>query len=106
MQLYSNRSMRSPYWNEYLETMPREKLDQLHLRRLQQLVRYAYENIPMYRDLYDKAGVRPEDIRSLEDFREKIPSLDKPDVVRYQSVDSPFGDAIVKKMIAEVADAR
>ena len=96
VQLYSQRSMESPYWNEYLETMPREKLDQLHLRRLQHLVGYAYENVPMYQDLYDKAGVRPGDIRTLDDFREKIPSIDKPDVVRYQNQHPPFGDSVVR----------
>ena len=84
MSLYDKRAIESPYWNEYLETMPREKLDQLHLRRIQGLVKYAYEKIPMYRDLYDKARVKPEDIKSLEDFTEKIPSIDKPDVVHHQ----------------------
>ncbi len=96
MQLYSQRSMDSPYWNEYLETMPREKLDKLHLRRLQQLIKYAYGHIPMYRDLYDRAGVKPEDIKTLDDFIEKIPAIDKPDVVRYQGECPPFGDSIVK----------
>ena len=41
MQIYTKRAAESPYWNEYMETMPREKLDQLHLRRLQRLVKYA-----------------------------------------------------------------
>jgi phenylacetate-CoA ligase len=76
--------------------MPREKLDQLHLRRLQRLVKYAYENIPMYRDLYDKANVKPEDIKTLDDFAKKIPAIDKPDVVRYQSDNPPFGGSIVR----------
>ena len=26
MQIYSKRAAESPYWNEYMETMPREKL--------------------------------------------------------------------------------
>jgi len=96
MQIYTKRAAESPYWNEYMETMPREKLDQLHLRRLQRLVKYAYENIPMYRDLYDKAKVKPEDIKTLDDFAEKIPTIDKPDVVRYQGDNPPFGGSIVK----------
>ena len=96
MQLYSQRGMESPYWNEYMETMPREKLDALHLRRLQSLIKYAYEHIPMYRDLYDKAHVKPDDIKSLDDFANKIPTIDKSDVVLYQSLRPPFGDSIVK----------
>jgi len=96
MQLYSGKAYSSPYWNEYLETMPRQQLDQLHLRRLQKLIKYAYENIPMYGDLYDEAGVKPEDIKTLDDFVEKIPSIDKPLLVKYQSDDPPFGGTIAK----------
>lgn len=96
MQIYSKLSEESPYWNEYMETMPREKLDQLHLRRLQQLVKYAYEKIHMYRDLYVKAHVKPEDIKTLADFAEKIPTIDKVDVVRYQGKNPPFGGSIVQ----------
>lgn len=96
MGLYSNRALESSYWNEYMERMPREELDQLHLRRLQGLVKYAYENIPMYRDLYDKAKVKPEDIKTLDDFQKRIPTIDKPDVVGYQDRNPPYGDTIFK----------
>ena len=96
MRLYSKRATESPYWNEYMETMPREQLDQLHLRRLQQLIKYAYANIPMYKDIYDKAGVKPEDIQSLDDFVRKIPTIDKPDVIKYQMDNPPFGGSIVQ----------
>jgi len=96
MQLYSQKSMESQFWNEYLETMPREKLDQLHLRRIRGLIKYAYDRVPMYQDLYDKAGVKPEDIRTLDDFIERIPTIDKTNVVVYQSKRPPFGDSIVQ----------
>lgn len=96
MPLYSSRAMESPYWNEYLECMPREQLDQLHLRRLRGLIKYAYENVPMYQEIYDRAGVRPEDIKTIEDYIEKIPAIDKKDVVAYQSRRPLFGDAIVR----------
>ncbi|TDA68259.1 MAG: phenylacetate--CoA ligase family protein [Clostridia bacterium] len=96
MPLYSEAATKSPYWNEYLETMPRDKLDQLHLRRLQAMIKYAYENAPMYRDLYDRAGVKPEDVKTLDDYIDKIPTIDKSDVVAYQAKNPPFGDAIVR----------
>ncbi len=82
--IYSQRALESPYWNEALETMPREELDALHLKRLKALIRYAYENIPMYREIYDGAGVRPEAIRTLNDYVEKLPTIDKQDVLKYQ----------------------
>lgn len=82
--LYSQKAMESPYWNEALETLPREKLDALHLKRLQSLIKYVYDNIPMYREIYDAASVRPKDIRTLEDYVEKLPTIDKQDVLKYQ----------------------
>ena len=47
------------------ETMPREKLDALQLERLQRIVAYLRERVPLYRERLD--GI-PE-IRSLEDLR-------------------------------------
>lgn len=64
------------YWNPEIETMPREQLEALQLGRLRDLVDRAYRNSPFYRDFYDKAGVKPEDIRSLQDLRH-FPFLDK-----------------------------
>lgn len=84
----------SQYWNEYLETMPREVLDQHHLRRIQALLRYAYDRSPMYRKLYDRAGVRPEDVRSLRDFVEKVPCVDKADLLAAQAVNPPYGELL------------
>ncbi|MBN1877057.1 MAG: phenylacetate--CoA ligase family protein [Anaerolineae bacterium] len=37
--------------------------------RLRELVHHAYENVPYYRELFDKAGVRPADIRTPDDLR-------------------------------------
>jgi phenylacetate-CoA ligase len=90
------RSGDSRYWNEYLETMPREALDAYHLRRIRSLIKYAYETTPMYRKLYDQARVRPEDIRSLEDFVERVPTIDKPDLLAAQAVCPPHGDLLAR----------
>ncbi|RVM17904.1 hypothetical protein [Sinorhizobium meliloti] len=38
------------------------------------MVDYAYQHVPMYREIYDKAGYKPRSIRSLTDF-EKLPIL-------------------------------
>ena len=84
----------SSYWNEYLETMPREELDALHLRRIRSVMKYAYDRSPMYRKFYDGAGVRPEDIRTLGDFIEKVPCVDKADLQAAQAVNPPYGDLL------------
>lgn len=69
--------------------MPREKLDALHLHRIQLLIKHAYNNTSFYRKLYDKAGIKPEDIRTWDDFYHKVPFTDKPDLIADQE-DKPF----------------
>lgn len=90
--LYNKKAQNSQHWNEYMETMPREELDELHLRRIRRNVKYAYKNIPFYHDLFRDAGIKPDDIRTLEDFNTKVPILDKPDFMELQkeSEESPF----------------
>lgn len=89
---YNTRAADSEHWNEYMETMPREELDELHLRRIRRNLTYAYENIPFYREIYDDAGVEPGDVETLEDFNTKVPIIDKPDLMRIQEshADDPF----------------
>lgn len=49
--------------------LSRSELEALQLRRIQQLVRDAYENVPFYRERYQREGIHPENIKSLEDFQ-------------------------------------
>lgn len=91
--LLRSPSRESPYWNEYTETMPRAELDRLHLRRIKRLLRYAYDRVPFYHDLYKKAGLHPDDIQTLDDFNRYVPTIDKQDIVAAQQVNPPFGDA-------------
>ena len=51
-----------------IETMPREKIREMQLERLKHIVRYAYENVPMYKERFDKIGLKPEHIRTLKDI--------------------------------------
>lgn len=82
------------YWNEHTETMPRAKLDALHLARLQKLVAYVYESSPFYRGKLDAAGVEPADIRTLEDFKRRIPLTDKSEFVDRQLAAPPYGPTL------------
>src|SRR5579875_2125999 len=78
------------YFNEEMETMPRDKLKALQLQRLQAIVERAYSQNAFYRRLYDEAGVKPEDIKSLEDIQ-KLPFLEKKSV----RAAYPYGMAMV-----------
>src|SRR5690349_14754071 len=72
------------YWNKPTQTAPREVLDALHLQRLRRIVGWAYENSPLHRRIYDDAGIKPSDIRTLDDYHHKLPFTDKPDYMRDQ----------------------
>lgn len=68
-----------PIFNMEYETMPREALEAIQLRRLQTTLERVYATVPFYRNSFDKAGVKPSDIRKLEDLR-KIPFTVKQDL--------------------------
>jgi phenylacetate-CoA ligase len=53
---------------EPIETASRDELAALQLRRLQDTLRRAYERVPHCRNAFDRAGVRPDDCRSLADL--------------------------------------
>ncbi|NLC56477.1 MAG: phenylacetate--CoA ligase [Armatimonadetes bacterium] len=57
------------FWNEPAECMPQEERRQLQNERLQQTVRRCYEQVPAYRKKLDDAGIRPADIRGVDDLK-------------------------------------
>lgn len=62
-----------------IEKIDRKELRQMQLERLKHIVRYAYENVPMYRKRFDSIGLKPEHIRTLKDI-ENIPYTTKDDL--------------------------
>lgn len=82
------------YWNPYLETLAREKLEKLQLAKFRRIVRWAFDHSKFHRGLYESAGVVPEDIRTFEDVR-KVPKIDKAMMLPIQRKDPfPYGDAL------------
>jgi phenylacetate-CoA ligase len=63
-------------WNEEFETMPREELEILQLKRLKDLVERVYYRVKPYREKMDKVGIKPEHIKSLTDLQ-KLPFSSK-----------------------------
>ena len=74
------------YYNEKIETMDRESLRKLQGERLANIVKHTYENVEFYRKRMDEAGVKPSDIRSIDDIT-KLPFMQKQDLRDYY----PFG---------------
>lgn len=59
--------------------MPVEQIKKLQSEKLVRQVAHVYKNVPYYRDLMDKKGVKPEDIRGIEDIH-KLPFIEKSDL--------------------------
>ncbi len=67
------------YHNEEFETLPRQALEALQLKRLQATVARVYASVPFYRQSLDRAGVTPENIKSLADLQ-RLPFTYKQDM--------------------------
>ena len=74
-----------------LETMPREVLQEYQLELFRKQMAYVYERAPMYKRKFDQVGVRPEDIRTIEDVQ-KVPFTIKDELRQSQEKYPPFGD--------------
>ena len=79
------------YLEKDIETMPREKLEELQLARLKKSVKKASASV-FYGDLFKKTGIDPNGIKSLEDIR-KIPFTTKDDLREHW----PYGFLAVSK---------
>lgn len=56
-------------WDPHWECAERDAIRREQLARLQETVAYSYQKVPYYKAKMDAAGVRPTDIRCLEDIR-------------------------------------
>ncbi|MHB8151337.1 MAG: phenylacetate--CoA ligase family protein [Desulfobulbia bacterium] len=73
-------------WNEEYETLPREALEALQLKRLKAQVARVHATVPYYRKKMEDAGVTPDDIQTLADIR-LLPFTTKEDLRK----NYPFG---------------
>ena len=84
-------------WNEKIETMSRQDLEELQLKKLQNTVKIAFNEIPYYNKKYSQAEVYPEDIETLKDI-EKLPFITKDDLRESY----PFG--LIRVDMKEIKD--
>jgi phenylacetate-CoA ligase len=84
----------SRYWNPALETLSREELRQLQLRKFREQVAYASDHSPFYREKFDAAGVDPDDIETFADVR-AVPTTTKDELREAQDCEPfPYGDLL------------
>ncbi len=77
------------YWQKDIETMGREQLQGLQLKRLKETVKLAV-NSPFYKEVFEKNGLTPDSIQTLDDLQ-KIPFTTKNDLRTHY----PFGMAAI-----------
>lgn len=66
-------------WNPDQECMSRSRLQELQLERLKWTVNRVYNKVPHYREKFEKLGVTPENIKSLDDLK-RLPFTTKDDL--------------------------
>jgi len=66
-------------WNEEFETLPREALEALQLKRLKSTIEQVYATVSFYKKKLDEKGIKPSDIQSLQDLR-RLPFTTKADL--------------------------
>ncbi len=67
------------YFQPEIETASREEILSIQNEKIVKQVKHAYENVKYYRDLMDEKGVKPEDIKGVDDIK-KLPFLSKADL--------------------------
>ena len=97
-------------WNREMECAPRAKLEALQLSRLQEKVKQVVDKVPFYRLAFRDKGIKPEDVRSLDDlvhlpftrktdFRDNYPfglvTVDKEELVRVHASSGTTGKPTV-----------
>ncbi len=67
------------FYSPEIETASRGEIEKIQSERLVRQVRHVYDNVELYRNRMDEAGVKPEDIKSLDDLT-KLPFTSKQDL--------------------------
>ncbi|HME41447.1 MAG TPA: hypothetical protein VKF36_00050, partial [Syntrophorhabdales bacterium] len=93
------RQISDKYWNPEIETMSSGEMERLQLARLKKQLAYNFNNSLLYRSKFEEAGMKPEDVRSFEDFR-LIPPTGKEEQKRtqeesLQELGHPFGPGTI-----------
>lgn len=84
------------YYQPEIETMSLEELQKLQSERLVEQVKHVYANVPYYKEKLDEMGVKPEDIKGIEDLH-KLPFTTKDDLREqypYGLVGVPLSDCV------------
>ncbi len=89
------------YFDQAIETLPREQLAALQLGKLQAMSRELWDRNAFYTNKWKAAGVTPDDIRSLDDLA-RLPFTKKGELMDDQAANGPFGSNLTYPIEAYV----
>ena len=81
------------YFSKDLETLSGEDLKNLQFEKTRQTLERAYHQSAFYRQRFDKAKVKPDDFKTLEDMA-RFPFIEKQDLIKDQEENPPFGSRV------------
>ncbi|MBP1714867.1 MAG: phenylacetate-coenzyme ligase [Deltaproteobacteria bacterium] len=67
------------YWDEKFEAMPEEEMRKFQLEHLRKTLQWVYQKVPFYKKKFDEKGIKPGDLKTLEDLS-KFPFTVKTDL--------------------------
>jgi phenylacetate-CoA ligase len=80
------------FFDAEYETLPRERIEEIQLELLLDTIALSYERAPLVRETWQAAQVTPADVRTLDDFREKVPFISKDAIRRFRDEKGdPYG---------------
>ena len=91
------RSYRSLQRTQWLD---RQGIKALQERKLKKIVYYAYKHVPYYRERFDGIGLKPQDIKSLDDL-DKIPVTSKSDLQNLTPADKTSDEFCLQELSTE-----
>lgn len=78
------------YWSPRLDTAPRAEIRHIQNTKLAAAVPFLYENSPFYRRRFERFGMTPDDIKSVDDLP-KWPVVDKREMIEDALAHPPYG---------------
>ena len=84
--------------------LPKDTLRALQLKKFKNALNWAYHHSAFYRKIYDEAGMKPGDIKTLEDVR-LVPTVEKDMLGAQEHHPTPYGD-ILSVPLGEIAAFR
>ncbi len=82
------------FWNPVLETLPRERLRDLQIKKFRRIMAWANDHSKFHRQLYKESGVEPGDIKTMEDIA-RVPKVEKSMMRNIQKkAPYPYGDML------------